>query len=295
MRFLFLCSLALTLTACNSKHFKVPPIFRDNTPTWIHEYTYDPKKHYYIENGISFLLPVLPRNIEISIRNNNVTLINYLKGSGLKKTLYVHTRSKGAPNLLEKEAYYALKIKKGGIENQRRADILAGSIEEQWQKKLAEVGLEAMMEGVSVNDGKKRIRPFKSVYKTPEAQEEKLKKDFYYFFGRKRARLQGLPDNSYQRVIVNNWDCLQTDSFERLNMPLGQYATKLGGGIEHHRSYACSIRNHPSVFISAEVKIASGVEFEMEPLLKPILDSITIDESLPDTHTTFQMMSASKK
>ena len=287
---LFCCLISIGLSSC-----RTPPLFRKQS--WIDETNVDINKRYYVNNGVSFLPPSIP-GFRSTVWNYQVAFNSY-SNTPLSVTSEVVISAGTAStqgNYASKAAYESYREDQIHNENRRRADILAGTLEDQWQKELSKGGIEAMMEGRLIyREGSNYPSPFKSVYKTPKAQEEKLKDNFYFFFARKRARLQGLPNNTYQTITVNGRQCLQTDIYERLGTPLGEYAVRTGGGIEHSRGYSCYIRPGlvPGIYI--DTKLAAGDSVDFDKILAPILESFDVDESLPANQTTFQMMTAPKK
>lgn len=281
MRMIILyCLIIVSLSACLG-----------NTTYAVREDTINPNKRYYLTGGVTFLPPSLP-GFSSTIWDSQASFGISSKdspshvGSGILVTS--GATKKDPPSYPNKEVLYNLQKNRTKQENQRRADILAGTMEERWQEKVATAGgTEAMAKEIELYSG-----PLVLAYKTPEARAKWLKEDFYYFFGRQRARLRGLPDKTYQSAIVNGLECLRTDSYQRLATPLGEYAVRTGGGIQHSRNYACFIRHDliPAILIHA--RLAAGDKIDFDLILKPVLESFAIDTSLPANHTTFDIMMA---
>ncbi len=158
------------------------------------------------------------------------------------------------------------------IDRACRQEILSGTLEDHWKKKLKLRTIEEMTETLQVRDGKRgKLVPVKRM--EPERKAFYAKEHFFYHFGRKRARYIGLPEDTIRQIEIDGQTCIQLDSYQRLEKPLGQYATRTGGGLGHARAYHCYL-DGAVIKISASMEIAPGYQVDFDALMQPVLDSI---------------------
>jgi|LGOV01.1.fsa_nt_gb hypothetical protein len=158
------------------------------------------------------------------------------------------------------------------IDRACRQEILSGTLEDHWQEKLKHRTIEEMTDNMEVRDEKlDKLVPVKRM--DPERKAFYAKRSFFYHFGRKRARYIGLPEDTIRQIEIDGQTCIQLDGYQRLEKPLGQYATTTGGGLGHGRAYHCYIDGAVIKF-GAYMEITPGYQVDFDALMQPVLDSI---------------------
>lgn len=252
----------------------------------------DPHQRYYIANGVSFLPPALT-GLKAVIHNDSVSFGFYYRDYGAYGSVGVSS-SIGSSEYPITPKWESDADSKRGIaeENKRRAQILAVTMEEHWQVEKKRMSIRDMVARMQVRKDGKLVRVIPHFDKS---EWESIAKDsFMYHLSRERVRLKGLPDNTYRTASIKGVDCLQLDFYRRLGAPLGEFDQATGGGIEHYRSYNCYIRPDFTILVAIGMDMAPGIELEYDKILRPLLESIEIDETLPNTYTTFSIMAKNK-
>ena len=282
-----ICALFL-LPSCS----EIRPIKHmfDTTTNYFEGGGSSPGERYYIAGGVSFLPPDFTvLNTPTVIRNDEVRFGFYYRDYGADGDVYVTSEQGSLENPIpsKEEAFADGKNRVDG-ENERRAEILAGTMEDHWQAEKLKMSIRDMVNRMEVRKGDKLVRVIPNF---DESEWEAIaKRSFMYHFSRNRGRVKGLPENTYKELTIKGWSCYQIDKYERLGTPVGEHAQRTGGGTEHIRDYRCYIRADFAIWVRIGMDVAPGINLDYDTILRPLLDSIDVDESLPDTHTTFSMM-----
>ena len=287
-RLLLICCAFLLLAGCSGirpiKHmFDTTPYYFDGVVTSLDE-------RYYIAGGVSFLPPDFTvLNTPTVIYKDGVRFGFYYRDYGAYGSVRVSSEQGSVEHpISSKEEVFANGKEEVSDENKRRTDILAGTMEDHWQAEKLKMSIRDMVKRMKVRKGDKLVRVIPNF---DESEWEAIaKRSFMYHFSRKRGRVKDLPDNTYKELTIKGWNCRQIDKYERLRTPVGEYAQRTGGGVEHNRNYGCYIRPDFSIWVNIGMDLAPGIDLEYDKILSPLLESIEIDESLSDTYTTFSMM-----
>jgi len=257
----------------------------DTTPNYFNGVVKRPDERYYIAGGVSFLPPDFSAlNTPTVIRNDEVRFGFYYRDYGAYGNVYVSSENP----ISSKEEVFADGEKRVADENLRRTEILAGTMEDHWRAEKQKMDIRDMVKRMKVRKGGKLVSVIPNF---DESEWEAIaKSSFMYHFSRKRGRVKGLPDNTYKELTIKGWSCCQIDKYERLGTPVGEFALRTGGGIEYNRDYYCYINPNFAIWVDIDMDLAPGTELNYDKILHPLLESIEIDESLPDSYTTFAKM-----
>ena len=159
-------------------------------------------------------------------------------------------------------------------------------MEEHWQaaKKKTSVAERAGRMKTRKNDELVRVS-----YAFDKSEWEAIVKEFFISsLARQRDRYNSIPKHTYKWMKIKQYDCIQIDRYERLGTPVGEYAHDLGGALEHVQSFVCYVRPSHMFSIIIDMKIAKkGKHPDYEQIIKRTFDSIELDDTQPETATTF--------
>jgi hypothetical protein len=255
---------------------------------WVNEDTVDSNNRYYIEGGLSFLPPSL-YGLNSTVYNRTIRFGYHYRAQGVSGSVRVLMINADEKTLSFQDIEQR---EKKDIEktNSFRAGITERTTEDHWQDHKRGKTISQLIDGHYKNNGEKLV----SVrHGFPESEWENIAESFFKSsLTRQRARYNSIPQESYQYIKIKNFDCIQTEEYERLGMPVAQHAQRTGGGINHFRIYSCFIRPKQRFGISISMDIANGVELNYDDIIKRTLDSLELDESLPATDTTYSKMKA---
>ena len=176
-RLLTICCAFFLLSGCS----EVRPIKHmfDTTPNYFNGVVKRPDERYYIAGGVSFLPPDFSAlNTPTVIRNDEVRFGFYYRDYGAYGNVYVSSENP----ISSKEEVFADGEKRVADENLRRTEILAGTMEDQWQAEKLKMSIRDMVKRMKVRKGGKLVSVIPNF---DESEWEAIaKSSFMYHFSR---------------------------------------------------------------------------------------------------------------
>lgn len=226
---------------------------------------------------------------ELILYKNNIKA-RFTVNNKVFSTLSMGTKHKPG-EVVSKEGFFQEIIAKIDRENERRKELLRGSLEEYWER----VGTHEFIRKQAWDRG----RHFYHMGNAPgDEQEKKRIKDIVLDqIKRKRMDLQGVPDDFYKRLWHKGLDCLYTSTYYRLpgvSKLGGKYKKSTAGGINSVHGYRCYVNEHTTLGIGIDSEVPPGEDFDANGILNKVFNTLELNSKILDYDSSFDQWLSEK-